>query len=69
MVQTLQAKNVTLGDLGDRFGLELTEDEQFLYALSRVFDLFNPGHDLYEVLRILKYLGEQIKQAAGNGAG
>lgn len=38
------------------------------YALSRVFDLFNPGHDLYEVLRILKYLGERIKQPVGNGA-
>jgi hypothetical protein len=38
------------------------------YALSRVFDLFNPGHDLYEVLRILKSLGEQIKQPIGNGA-
>lgn len=38
------------------------------YALSRVFDLFNPGHDLYEVLRILKYLGERIKPPAGNGA-
>jgi len=38
------------------------------YALSRVFDLFNPGHDLYEVLRILKYLGERIKQPNGNGA-
>lgn len=37
------------------------------YALSRVFDLFNPGHDLYEVLKILKYLGERIKQPAGNG--
>ena len=29
MVQTLQAKNLTLGELGDRFGLELTADEQF----------------------------------------
>ncbi len=38
------------------------------YALSRIFDLFNPGHDLYEVLSILKYLGERSKQPAGNGA-
>ncbi len=38
------------------------------YGLSRVFDLFNPGHDLYEVLKILKYLGERINQATGNGA-
>lgn len=29
MVQILQAKNVTLGELSARFGLELTEDEQF----------------------------------------
>ena len=38
------------------------------YALSRIFDLFNPGHDLYEVFKILKYLGERIRQPAGNGA-
>jgi predicted type IV restriction endonuclease len=29
MVQILQARNVTLGELSDRFGLELTKDEQF----------------------------------------
>jgi hypothetical protein len=29
MVQTLQAKNVTLAELSSLFGLELTEDEQF----------------------------------------
>lgn len=29
MVQTLQAKNVTLSELSDRFALELTDDEQF----------------------------------------
>jgi hypothetical protein len=29
MVQILQAKNVTLGELSDRFNLELTEDQQF----------------------------------------
>ncbi|MBW4553280.1 MAG: restriction endonuclease subunit R [Aphanocapsa sp. GSE-SYN-MK-11-07L] len=32
------------------------------YGLSRVFDLFNPGHDLYEVLKILKYLGQMTDQ-------
>jgi hypothetical protein len=29
MVQTLQAKNITLGELSDRFGLALTEDQEF----------------------------------------
>lgn len=38
------------------------------YALSRVFDLFNPGHDLYEVLKILKYLGERITQPGEQSA-
>lgn len=38
------------------------------YALSRVFDLFNPGHDLYKVLGFLKYLGNRMKQSNGNGA-
>ncbi len=38
------------------------------YALSRLFDVFNPGHDLYQVLRILKYVGQRIQQPSGNGA-
>ncbi|MCU0568475.1 MAG: restriction endonuclease subunit R [Oculatellaceae cyanobacterium Prado106] len=37
------------------------------YGLSRVFDLFNPGHDLYEVLKILKSLKERIIRPTGNG--
>lgn len=28
------------------------------YALSKVFDLLNPGNDLYQVLQILKRLGQ-----------
>ncbi|MBW4553279.1 MAG: restriction endonuclease subunit R [Aphanocapsa sp. GSE-SYN-MK-11-07L] len=31
MVQILQARNVTLGELSDRFGLELTDNEQFFW--------------------------------------
>lgn len=30
------------------------------YALSKMFDIFNPGNDLYGVLSVLKRLGELI---------
>lgn len=36
------------------FKLEKGEISQ--YGVSRVFDLFNPGNDLYEVLKVLKHL-------------
>jgi len=32
------------------------------YALSRIFELRNPGNDLYDVLRILKYFRELFLQ-------
>ena len=49
--------------------VKLVQQPMPQYALSRLFDVFNPGRDLYEVLRILKYLGQQIKQPTGNGVG
>jgi hypothetical protein len=38
--------------------LKLVKGESCQYATSRIFDLFNPGKDLYEVLRILKRLAQ-----------
>lgn len=34
------------------------------YAHSRLFSLFNPGNDLYEVLKIMKNLGEAVITAS-----
>lgn len=34
--------------------LKLVKGERYQYAVSRIFDLFNPGNDLYYVLRVLK---------------
>jgi hypothetical protein len=31
------------------------------YAVSTAFNLFNPGNDLYSVLRILKRLGQLVQ--------
>ncbi len=39
------------------FGPQIGERERCQYAVSRIFDLFNPGNDLYQVLRVLKRLG------------
>ncbi|MEQ8974246.1 MAG: restriction endonuclease subunit R [Coleofasciculus sp. C1-SOL-03] len=36
--------------------LKLVQNPLPQYAMSRIFDMFNPGHDLYDVLRILKRL-------------
>ena len=38
--------------------LKLIKAETIQYALSRIFDLFNPGNDLYQVLRCLKRLAQ-----------
>lgn len=38
--------------------LKLVKGETYQYALSRIFDLFNPGNDLYQVLRVLKRLSQ-----------
>ncbi|MGB5592623.1 MAG: restriction endonuclease subunit R [Crocosphaera sp.] len=38
--------------------LKLVKEERCQYAVSRIFDLFNPGNDLYQVLRVLKRLGQ-----------
>jgi hypothetical protein len=36
--------------------LKLVQNPLPQYAMSRIFDMFNPGDDLYDVLRILKRL-------------
>lgn len=45
---------------GSYLFLKLVMDEVPTYALSRVYDLLNPGNDLYQVLSILK----SIRQVA-----
>jgi hypothetical protein len=38
--------------------LKLVKGERCQYAVSRIFDLFNPGNDLYHVLCVLKRLAQ-----------
>lgn len=38
--------------------LKLINGETLQYAVSRIFDLFNPGNDLYHVLGVLKRLAQ-----------
>jgi len=38
--------------------VKLSGGKQPMYALSKIFELRNPGNDLYDVLRILKYFRE-----------
>lgn len=38
--------------------LKLVKQPAPQYALSRLFDIFNPGNDLYSVLMVLKQLGQ-----------
>ncbi len=47
---------------GSYIFLKLMKDQGPTYALSRVFDLLNPGNELYQVLGILK----NIRQSALN---
>jgi hypothetical protein len=44
--------------------IKLVKSETPLYALSRVFDLNNPGNDLYTILGVLK----QLEQTALEGS-
>ncbi len=37
---------------------KLEKGETVQYAVSRIFDLFNPGNDLYQVLQVLKRLAQ-----------
>ncbi|NEP13673.1 MAG: restriction endonuclease subunit R [Symploca sp. SIO2C1] len=37
---------------------KLVQKETSHYAVSRIFDLFNPQNDLYQVLRVLKHLAQ-----------
>jgi hypothetical protein len=38
--------------------IKLVKGEKLQYALSKIFDLFNPGNDLYTVLSVLKKLAQ-----------
>ncbi|MEA5449322.1 restriction endonuclease subunit R [Leptolyngbya sp. CCNP1308] len=40
--------------------LKLTKAPQSQYANSRLFSLVNPGNDLYEVLQVMKCIGEVV---------
>ncbi len=40
--------------------VKLARGEASEYGLSKGFDLFNPGNDLYEVLRILRSLNQLL---------
>ena len=37
---------------------KLVKEATLQYAVSKIFDLFNPGNDLYHVLRVLKRLAQ-----------
>lgn len=40
--------------------LKLTKTPQPQYANSRLFSLVNPGNDLYEVLKVMKRIGQVV---------
>jgi len=40
--------------------LKLTKAPQPQYSNSRLFSLVNPGNDLYEVLKVMKRIGEVV---------
>jgi hypothetical protein len=70
MLANPQSEAPTFGILtnGSSFRfVKLVQQPKPQYALSRLFDVFNPGHDLYQVLQILKYLGQRVTQPNGNG--
>jgi hypothetical protein len=47
--------------------IKLVKDETPRYALSKVFEMRNPGNDLYTVLAVLKQLGQSLlNQVNGN---
>ncbi|NEO97048.1 MAG: restriction endonuclease subunit R [Moorea sp. SIO3G5] len=48
--------------------LKLVKGEKSHYAVSRLFDLFNPDNDLYQVLGVLKHLAELATIAKGVGS-
>lgn len=48
--------------------LKLVKGETPQYAVSRIFDLLNPGNDLYPVLQILKRFGQVAISNGLNGA-
>jgi hypothetical protein len=46
--------------------LKLIADESPTYGVSRVFDLLNPGNDLYQVLSILKNMRQLALEPVGS---
>ena len=55
MVQTLFAKNISLHDLEEQFGLQLTDD-QFFTEFSRVTTASTPEHSLERVKTMSRYI-------------
>ncbi len=45
---------------------KLVKAETSQYAVSRIFDIFNPGNDLYYVLSILKRLAQEARNLTIN---
>jgi hypothetical protein len=41
--------------------LKLTQFDAPQYAFSRLFNLYNPGNDLYDVLKVMKHLAQLLK--------
>lgn len=39
--------------------IKVAQDERWCYALSKVFSLFNPGNELWDVCRVLMDLGQR----------
>ncbi len=46
--------------------LKLTKAPQPQYANSRLFSLVNPGNDLYEVLKVMKRIGQVVVAESQN---
>ena len=47
---------------------KLVKGETSQYAVSRIFDIFNPGNDLYYVLSILKRLAQEARNLIINNS-
>ncbi|MFB2836716.1 restriction endonuclease subunit R [Floridanema evergladense] len=64
MLATPHPEQSTFGMISDgssfRF-FKLVKSQANQYALSRLFNIRNPGNELYNVLRILKNLGQILK--------
>lgn len=47
---------------GDLRFVKLTQQHKPYYALSQVFSILNPDNDLYDVLRVMRRIGQLITQ-------